>query len=282
MYTVFVATDFSKASENAARYAVSLAQKINANIILFHECTHSGKYEKTDFEKSELKDCERKLNLQCKNISEEYKLSCRIVISHKSGTKELIREAEKNGADMIVMGITDAPRAEKTILGSMTQTLIKSAKIPIMAIPEKVKFNSITKIVLAIGKIVPDLNSLKTLAGFASAFNAHIEVAHVVEDKGKSTFSHVEATELIKKVGYVNISFITLPGNNIANTFDEYLKTGKASMLVIMRKNISYLHDIFSGLAGKMTYTSNVPLLVFNEGEFNIGPLELIAEEILG
>ena len=40
--------------------------------------------------------------------------------------------------------------------------------------------------------------------------------------------------------------------------------------------------DVFSGLAGRMTYVSDVPLLVFNEEEFNIGQLGVKEEEILG
>ncbi|MGP8214501.1 MAG: universal stress protein [Bacteroidia bacterium] len=282
MNTIFVATDFSKAAENATQYAIAAARETNADLILFHADAKYGKILNKKAREIELKACQSKVNDRCREISEKYKLNCRGIVGIRPGSKEIINEALKNKARFIFMGITEASRLKKGILGSMTMGLIKSAKIPVLAIPEKAKFSSFSKLVLAIGATVPDFNVLKKLANFASGFNAEIHVVHVLNDKKKSLVSLSETKGLIEKTGYENITYNTLTGKNIAKELDNYIEKEKASVLIIVRKNISFLHDLLSGLAGKMTFISHVPLLVFNEEIYSIGPLGIKAEELLG
>ncbi|HXP49314.1 MAG TPA: hypothetical protein VN922_05130, partial [Bacteroidia bacterium] len=163
-----------------------------------------------------------------------------------------------------------------------TQKLIKTAKTPILAIPERAEFNPITKLILATGPVLPDINLLEKLANLASMFNAQIQIVHVSDAKANSTSSIIKTEELIKASGYKNISAITLNGTDIAKELEDHVKRQKASMLIIIRKNLSFLHEILSGIAGKMTFISQVPLMVLNEEVYSIGPLGIKEEEILG
>lgn len=269
MYTIFVGTDFSKAAENATRYAIKLTQKTNGNLILFHEC-------------SDIAKCEKRLKEDCKRIEEEYKIACRYIITRMSGAKGLMHKAKQNKADIIIMGATQAPKLEKTLLGSMTQQLIKSGTIPVMAIPEKLKFSNISKLALAIGTVIPNYALLKKLTDFASHFSAMIDIVHVSNGKDKSIAPSTKIDELIKKTGYQNITLTSLKGTDTSKELDNYINKENVSVLVIVRKDLSYTHPFFSGLAGKMIFKSQVPILVFKEEEFNIGPLEIKAEELLG
>jgi|GEM_PF-3059545 nucleotide-binding universal stress UspA family protein len=282
MYTFFVATDFSKAAENATRYAAQLAQKINANLILFHIATHKEASGPGRVSATHLQICLEKLENQALAIADEYKLHCKPVIGLSHSTESIMAEAEKEVADIIIMGITAAPRLEKGILGSKTQDLICKGTIPVLAIPENMKFHAITKIVLAVGTHTPDYGMLQKLVRFASVFHAHIELIHIHHGKEKIDSPYLETSDLIKKTGYQKISCTVIKGEDTAKELDRHLHLKNASLLVIIRKHLGLFQDVFSGLAGRMTYVSDVPLLVFNEEEFNIGQLGVKEEEILG
>lgn len=272
MNTILIATNFSKAAKNAMEYGISIAEKMHANIILFHACKNHP----------DTKACQDEINSECNEITKKYKLNSKGVISDGFTNEEIIKAAIKVNADIIVMGITEASVIEKDILGSMTQKLIKSARIPVLAIPEKARFNPVTKFVWAVGTLVPDITLLGKLAKVAAGFGTQLQIVHVHTDSDKTDSPLTETKELVKKAGYNNILFTTLTGNNVAKELDRYIEKEGASALIIVRKNISFLHDLSSGFAGKMTHITNVPILIINEEEYAIGPLGIKEEEILG
>jgi nucleotide-binding universal stress UspA family protein len=273
MYTIFIATDFSKAAENATKYAIGIAKKMQANLVLFNACGS---------DKAEQKVHERAINAECKRITAETHLNCMGIVSSDKGSDEILNAAKKNKASIIILGITDASRLKKGLLGSMIQKLIKTAKMPILAIPENAESNAITKLIVATGPTLPDTGLLEKLANLASIFNAQIQIVHVSTPKDNAISSLTKTEELIKASGYKNISAITLNGNDVAKELEDHVKSQKASMLIIVRKNLSFLHNILSGIAGKMTFISQVPLMVLNEEVYSIGSLGIKEEELLG
>ncbi|MFI5149183.1 MAG: universal stress protein [Bacteroidia bacterium] len=282
MYTLFVTTDFSKAADNATRYAASLGKRLNAEIILYHIVSHKEETGDGPVPTALLRKATETLEIQARELSTEFSLVCLPVIGHSHHVDRILKDAEHHHADLIITGITPAPRLEKTILGSMTQDLIRMGTIPLIAVPENMQFQGLRKIVLAVGTHIPEYSFLQKLCIFASAFHAHIEVIHIHHGTGKTKSPYLETSDLIKHTGYKKISCTLINGEDIALQLDRHIKLRDASMLVIVRKHLGMMQDLFSGLAGKMTYLSNVPLMVFNEEEFKLGPLGLKEEELLG
>lgn len=272
MFTIFIATDFSEAAENATQYAVSIAKSLKAEVVLFHACEKH----KT----SEAIECTYILDEECKKIEKEVK--CRHVTGDEYSAEKILVQAQKNNAALLVIGVTEASHLKKDVFGSIVPDLIKESKIPILAIPEKAKFGGVAKLVFALGTIAPDIDLLKRLSKIATGLNAQLQVIHLLTGSEKQVMSFNELDEEMKKAGYINVVFKALKGNNVAHDLENYVQKEGAAILIMVRKNTSLLHEISSGLAGKMTYISRIPLLIFNEDVYTIGPLGIKEEEILG
>ncbi|HXC04899.1 MAG TPA: universal stress protein, partial [Bacteroidia bacterium] len=257
------------------------ASKLQAEVILYHIVSRNAEGD-GPVPSAELKKVTESLELKARDIAKEFRVKCTPLIGHSHHSSRIMSDAEQHHADLIIMGITPAPRLEKTILGSKTQELIRTGKIPVMAIPEQMQFNTIRKIELAVGTHIPDYGFLQKLCRFAEAFHAHIEVVHIHHGSAKVSSPYMETSDLIKHTGYKKISCTVIQGEGIALQLDKHIKATQASLLVIIRKHLGVMQDLFSGIASQMTYTSEIPLLIFNEEEFNLGPLGVKEEEILG
>lgn len=143
---ILVATDNSSIAKKAFRYAIKLARQLKASITLLTviddrtfvvqsvpaEIFRSqvgepvGDYLRTAVEKyleRELKTC-KKNGIKCQSI-----------IRNGRPVDEIIKEAKKSKADMIVMGSHGRGTLESAVLGSVTYGVIhKNTKCPVLVI----------------------------------------------------------------------------------------------------------------------------------------------------
>jgi nucleotide-binding universal stress UspA family protein len=143
---ILVPIDGSKVSHKAARYAVELAKQIGASLTLLSvfdirlifNLEVSASASPTDFKKS----IEDYLEQSAKSsISEITKLCERNRVHHNSVIRrghvveEILNEARKTKADLIVIGSHGKSSIKAAILGSVTYGVVhKDMKIPVLIV----------------------------------------------------------------------------------------------------------------------------------------------------
>jgi nucleotide-binding universal stress UspA family protein len=143
VYKILLPTDGSEASKRAGEYAISESELSGAKIIVLHvidmdylkslpqsdlqekleeEMREEGKKAVDKFkERLEKEKCQG----NCKNIN------LRTMIKKGKPEDVILKTAEEEGVDQIIMGKSGKHGLERFIMGSTTEKVIKKAKIPV-------------------------------------------------------------------------------------------------------------------------------------------------------
>jgi len=146
MKSILVATDFSNNAKNALKYANAFAEATRHQLILMNVYMPSvGQYssvhaiiaEETMNEKS-------RCHKQLKSLVAKFAtVPTEDIVAEGESINEIIKTCKKSNANFIVVGTHGASEIRKVLFGSNTSKLIAKAEVPVLAIPEKYRFQKI-------------------------------------------------------------------------------------------------------------------------------------------
>lgn len=137
--------DFSPGSSHATEYAAGLAKTLNAKLLLLHVYPLTtyvgpdGGMIITPDVAAQLSDQSQKaLNRVCDHLKERG-IHVEPHVRDGSPLDEITEFAEQNKADLIVMGTHGRGGLSRLLLGSVTERVVRTSKIPVLTvrIPEK-------------------------------------------------------------------------------------------------------------------------------------------------
>jgi nucleotide-binding universal stress UspA family protein len=144
---ILVATDGSKTSQNAIKYAIGLAGQTNATIALLTVIDDStvvaAQYVPSEFSSTQivepiaqyLRSAAEKYLKRAKGRCEKSGITCNWAIRNGHPVEEILREAKKLKADLIVIGSHGKGTLEYAVLGSVAYGVIhKNTKYPVLVI----------------------------------------------------------------------------------------------------------------------------------------------------
>jgi nucleotide-binding universal stress UspA family protein len=270
MKTILVPTDFSLASENAAIYAIGLANHYkNTKVLLLHvysiPLAESSimplQFEELEAEhKALLKAFGKRLLKLVRDVEIEY-MSCPGFV-----VDEILRVINEQNAFLVIMGAkTDIP---ETTSGNNIISVIKQSKIPVLVVPEKAEFKKPEKIAFACDytKSLPS-NVIDWLKDYAKSFQAKILIFDILK-KGEivsyqKALAEVNLENSLNDVDH-NISFPS--GDNVPEEINAFIKTHKADVLIMVPHNYSFLQGLFHHSNTKeMVFHTPIPLLSIHE-----------------
>ena len=136
---ILLPIDGSEASFKTAKYAIALANQINASIIMLHVITVPDfpRYLKSiDVYYEEVKkEVENWFDMiadfwQNKNL----KIKTKSVTGAFSVVESIVEVADKENADIIVIGSRGRSQFKKLLLGSVTNGVVTHAKCPLLVV----------------------------------------------------------------------------------------------------------------------------------------------------
>lgn len=152
---ILYATDLSENSAYAFRYAIDLAQKYDAKIIIFHAMEPIPPYvrhyvmpfeDESEWEEKMKKEQE----VTKKRIQERLESFCqrklesgipciefisKIIVKTGYPVDEIIRTSEEEGCDLIVLGTHGKGFLLETFLGSVARSVLDRTRKPVFIIP---------------------------------------------------------------------------------------------------------------------------------------------------
>ncbi|MFA6086319.1 universal stress protein [Mucilaginibacter sp.] len=284
MKTILVPTDFSSASKNAARYAMHLAKKIKANLLLCNailipaEAPMAGQvvwpledYDSlkasADHELNALAD-RLKLREEEATVPENFHPAVNINTEIGQVTDVIRNVFAGSKANITVMGMSGAGNVSGFFWGSNTQELIETATFPLILIPSDFIFKGITKIAFATDLSEGDIEVIHSIASFAKYFNAEILVVHVTDGTYDENASQKKVENFLcqvsNKANYPRIYYRHVLNTSINDGLDWLTEHGQVDMMVMIHRNHSVWHRIFKGShTQQMARNLNIPLMVY-------------------
>jgi len=134
MKRILVPTDFSKTSDIALQYGITLAQALNAQLYLLHVPGKTGENFEADFPFGQFESPIReRFELlvspqQGKQLRTEY--AVRIGTPHE----EIMRYVSDRDIDLVVMGSHGRSGVARAVMGSVAETVVRQAPCPVLVV----------------------------------------------------------------------------------------------------------------------------------------------------
>lgn len=283
MKTILYATDYSKNSIAALKYAQKLSIMVAARLVVTHVFSYPIVTQGMIIEylpemrKQALKTHRTKLEDFCKaHLGQEWKTK-KIQIAPVEDLAILdgvLAIAADWHAELIVVGAKGESAFQDTILGTTTKRLIKKAACPVLAIPSEASYAAPKTIVYATDFEQEDVYAIQKTVELAQHFKSKIRVVHISTKKEYAGEIQMEwfKNALAEKVNYQSLEFKLLFSEDIFESLRDYLVEVNADMVVMLeREKQGFLKKIFHrDLVRKMQSYGELPLLSFNEANLNV------------
>lgn len=283
MKTILVLTDFTIRADHAAHYALKLAQKIKANLLLCnvyptapvkpvttHTAWTSANYE--SFEEDSITDLSElagRLNKQLDKISKD---EFRPVIEQCSKAGSLTGAINEIVASrhvlMAVVAMHDANGIFAFLAGDHTSEVIEKADCPVLVLPYQAPFKGFKKIAFATDLVHNGMDVLHSLYGITKYFDSEILITHVAGDQ----FAEIEKENITKHfftqdtvpIHYPKIYYKAIQNKSVTAGLDWLTENTDIDLMVLVHRKRNFFQKIFeSSVTQKLVDHLTKPMLVF-------------------
>jgi nucleotide-binding universal stress UspA family protein len=276
MKQILVAIDFSKCSIHALEYAISLANRVKANIIMvWVDNTKSDEsvfMEPADASRKEIsksfEDLIAKYSPQLETGEINYKI--------RKGKVhiEVANQAKYSDAMLVIAGTHGVTGFEEFWIGSNAYRIVTYAPCPVITIRAGYKFKEeMERIVVPIDSTLETRQKVPFACSIAQIFDAELHVLalysttiaavrYKVDNYSKQVKSFLENEK-------VKFKMASIEADNITNASIDYAKEIDADLITIMTEQETTTANLFLGAyAQQMVNHSPVPVLSLQAKEY--------------
>ena len=127
---ILLCSDFSECSDKALKYGLSLATEYQSELLLAHVLEHVPPVEQRETENARI------IHLLEGKVPEEARIRCKIrpIVRAGKAYEEIVRLAEEEQADLIVVGVRGRNVLDLALFGSTTHRVLQLGPCPVLAI----------------------------------------------------------------------------------------------------------------------------------------------------
>ncbi|MEO6132594.1 MAG: universal stress protein [Saprospiraceae bacterium] len=275
MKKILYPTDFSETAENAFIFALQIADHLGASIITVHA------FDKPDISNANLPDTLKEvydsIDLEeFENFEDEVPVLRDIAIDHGyyhvpmvhvleegAAVSAILRTANKNKVDLIVMGTTGAGKMEKLFFGTVSGKVLEEAHCPVVVVPATATFDGIIdNIAVATNFTEEDVVLIEELRKFREIMRCHIHVVHVNTEQNSENGQL--ATFCERWHNDKNITPHLVNHSDINEGLGLFVKENKIDLLALLSHKKNWFEDLFYKTRAKnISFHQSIPLLVY-------------------
>ena len=273
IHSILVPVDFSAVSANAFRYALRLADQLDAGVDLLYvipptdgslmsitlnsQLVDIGKEKLTDFFTKGMTAVSGQL---------EHAPAVRSYVESGNLRATILRHVEVEGNDLVVMGTHGEDNEEvDNIFGSNTSKLVGQAPCPVLVVPEGFGFQLLSSICFA--------TDLTHIAAFHAGhvlkalrvFRPRLDFVHVKTGKGQKTNFNMDLLrEVFRRPDRgIDSRFHILEDDDVAEEILDYAKASNADLVVMHRPRRGWLSRLFNkSNTREAVLEASLPLLI--------------------
>lgn len=278
---ILVLTDFSQNAKSAEEYALQLAIKAKANLILYnaypplpampvsgnvvwpHDPSASLQVQSISNLQSRVYELEAGLT---KIKDDSFKPEIRHLGDAGSLIHKLNDIAAENNIWLVVMGTKGESFADNILFGSNVFKVLDKIHCPVLIIPHNAIYENFEKIGYATDLKSDDLSIVEWLKELTEIF--HIELfmmnvsADMVTTEEEVSKTMTEEVLFTKSPDQPNINYFQ--GKNIKHTLQEVIEEYNVDILALKHRKYGFFHSLFhSSTSDDMVKHTKIPILVF-------------------
>ncbi len=272
MKKILVPTDFSSCAEKAFSFALEIARRSGAEIMLLHVCDLFDTRQSKN--KDLLAEHNRFVTSEVQGKPEKYKVAAaaanvRLTVMIYSGqpVQTIVAIADESNADLIVLGTLGASGIKTALVGTTATKVLKKATVPVITVPYEYEWKVPERILIASNdeKTEAYLEPVFRLADLFTAKLYSITISHESED----AIQMMEHSRLVENLAEhvrkhypQKVQHVHLTGENFYQVMEEFIGLEKIDMLVMFTHERSIIENIFNASRTKrMAYHTTIPLL---------------------
>ncbi|WP_461633677.1 universal stress protein [Labilibaculum euxinus] len=287
---ILVPVDFSDFSPRLCEYAMNIAKKFNADILLFHTYfasaietipfSDSYTYNATVVEvlseveknaKARIKelyyDIRNKLELEkVEGIEVDYALS------GGTASSEILNICNTYQPDLVIMGSRGESAGTTNLLGSVVSNVIEESKVPILILSdqgENISIDHIDNIMYATNFDKADFRAIANLKFITKPYDMKIHCVHFndVDDENVMEEHQMKVLRkyLDKTLGDSNVNCSIIQIEEKMKGIEEYVQKNDIGMIAILARKHNLLERLFFGqMSRKLFIKTHIPILVFH------------------
>lgn len=284
MKTIIVPTDFSESSANTLEFATHYADKLKANILVFHAfhfpvadpikpiyASTGTLIPASEIMEDHRKMITEKLDQICKEIMDKTsgRVNCTSMTISGLFVNQVLSTIQDKEISMIIMGARGASQEKELFIGSNTTHVVQKAHCPVLVVPYDAEFTGVSSVVYGTNFLEADINSLHKLLNIVEPFKPKIVLLHVGSTKGEDESDVLNGfREIVEEnTKYKHITYQIIENEDILEGINEAARMHKADVIAMTTLKRGFLSGLFhKSLTKKMVFHTDIPLLAFHEG----------------
>jgi len=271
---ILVPTDFSETADQALRYASGLARGLGAKLTIVYAdpfvppvdfTATVGAWDEFSFVSLQARAQDHLRSTAEANVdaSVAYDIAVRV----DPPLDGILAEARASEADLIVMGTHGRTGFRRLIIGSVTEAVMRYAKVPVIAVPAHIVTSSPIRTIVCPVIDETNLDALTFAASIASPDAHFIVIRAMVGGEASESADEVVALRGAIPAALVSRCELKLLGDEHAgNQMEGLAKTAHADLIVAAEPAGRSTSDLLRGtFAARLVQHSKCPVLTINE-----------------
>ncbi|NOQ76111.1 MAG: hypothetical protein GQ574_29180 [Crocinitomix sp.] len=274
MKKIVLMTDFSENARKAIKYGINLFGD-SVEYLLVHSYTvrkATGSFADIGalIRQDALNDFENEIHFIKNEFSHfpDLKIS---TICKEGDPVDVINNLDNSlGIDLIVMGTKGASGLSKIFIGSVTASLIRKTKYPVLSVPEEAVFKSIDKIVFA-ADLALNRNAVLTypLKSIARKNNSEVLLLHILNEgelaKGFDNYK-LNKLEMSADLEGIKKTMNFVETNNKTEGIVQFCIKNNADLLTVIARHNTFFDKLFhKSVSQELAYSLKMPLLTLED-----------------
>lgn len=275
MKKVAVPTDFSACSKNAVIYAAGLLKDMGGGVLeLVHIYMPNVDAEYPAFVppvNDFIKEKEETFQMFFEGIQHEeiidetiIEIKQKFVIGFPA--EEICHLSSEY--DLIIMGKTGSSNLLDKLFGSVSTTVAKKAKCPVIIVPEDAVFNRIRHLMFGSNYESIKHPILEKLISFNSYFNAKLHFVHISSPSSKSFQDEIKVIfdEMMEHIGSsITFEISEIQADSVTEGLNQYMESHSIDLSVLVNINKTLLEQVFEKSTTKsLAFQTKTPIMIYH------------------
>jgi len=275
MKKILYATDFSKNAEKAFNFALKIAEKHHADLVMLHVfdvLPVFGHPHNTIGPAEMTRQAVHSWVGHLQKFFEQFNTDIQptfIALENPSVVKSILSVIKEHKPDLLVAGTKGKSLLKEIFVGSTTKALIKQSPVPVLAIPSNADYRDFDNVLYASDFREVDLEAIEQLIELVKPYKPEIKLTHVSSENEYNRNQKMEwFKDLVKdNISYKNISFELLLSDRVFERLTNYVQNHDIDLMVMLEKERSGIVDklFHEDLVWKMEFHTSIPILSYNE-----------------
>ncbi len=271
--TFLVPIDFSSEAINALEYAVMVAKKMEASLLIMHAYSaakHTIDIGTEIYYPDPIEEIQRKIENRFKTLNtivptlNDIDYSTELLYNQPNNA--ILNSCLTNNVQLIIMGTQGAHGIDEYITGSNAYKAVKQADIPVLMVPHTFKDHSIGNIVFASDyvNVEKEADKLGFMKSLVTAFDSKLNILHVDNDDdfGLNDEEINQSKKYDEVFQFLNPIYHLLEKQDIEKGIETFAANNAIDLVAIIPKKHSIFENLLkSPITKKLAYHSNLPVL---------------------